>query len=385
MPNLGVWFNMYNGKARAEKRRPAFGFGEKLRVRDLGDTAAGLSTPALPDEILTPGEGQVRALFVTGGNPLAAWPNHDKVRRALESLDLLVVIDPQLSATAELADYVIGPKIGFELPAVNFAGEGITVYGLSLGLPLPFAQYQPALIEAPEGELVEDWRFYYEVARKMNLPLQFFNYQFDMEQPPTTDELITTFVQRSHIPLETIKQFPDGNVFNERSAAATAKDEDWPCRLDIGNETMMAELNQAADALTATANNLNKSTADSTNSLDMLLISSRLHGVYNSVAHELPALKRKVPYNPVFINPEDAQQLNLSDGDDVQISNQTATVSGHVAVSKDIRRGVIASAHGFKNDEKNINTGTLIDDKENHDVYSGLPIMSGIAVRVSAA
>ena len=99
VPNLGVLFRMYSGHARAEKPRPGFGFGEKLRVRGFADTAAGLPSAALADEILTPGEGQVRALFVVGGNPLTAFPNREKVQRALESLELLVVIDPQVSAT----------------------------------------------------------------------------------------------------------------------------------------------------------------------------------------------------------------------------------------------------------------------------------------------
>jgi anaerobic selenocysteine-containing dehydrogenase len=93
----------------------------------LTDTAAGLPTAALADEILTPGEGQVRALFVIGGNPMVSWPNHAKTRRALESLELLVVVDPMRSATAELADYIIGPRLGFESPALTFGNEGITV------------------------------------------------------------------------------------------------------------------------------------------------------------------------------------------------------------------------------------------------------------------
>ena len=152
--NLGVLFRMYSGHARAEKPRPGYGFGEQLRVRDLQDTAAGLPTAALPDEILTPGPGQVKALFVVGGNPLAAFPNRSKVEKALESLELLVVIDPHLSATAEHADYVFGPKFGFEIPAISFANEGMVTYGLSIGFQEPYAQYQPALIEPPEDSQV---------------------------------------------------------------------------------------------------------------------------------------------------------------------------------------------------------------------------------------
>jgi len=78
MPNQGVFFRQFSGVARADKPRSATDFGEALRVRGLTDTAAGLPTAALADEILTPGEGQVRALFVIGGNPLLSWPNQEK-------------------------------------------------------------------------------------------------------------------------------------------------------------------------------------------------------------------------------------------------------------------------------------------------------------------
>ncbi len=167
VPNLGVLFRMYSGNARAEKPRPGYGFGESLRVRELADTAAGLSTAALADEILTPGDGQVKALFVVGGNPLTAFPNRDKVEKALASLELLVVIDPQLSATAEMADYVFSPMFGFELPAISFANEGMVTYGLSIGYQEPYAQYQATLVDPPAGaDVIEDWRVFYEIARR---------------------------------------------------------------------------------------------------------------------------------------------------------------------------------------------------------------------------
>ena len=66
----------------------AWGFGEKLRVHGLTDTAAGMPTAALADEILQPGEGQVRALICIGGNPMAAWPDQRKTQKAMEASGL---------------------------------------------------------------------------------------------------------------------------------------------------------------------------------------------------------------------------------------------------------------------------------------------------------
>lgn len=387
VPNLGVLFRMYSGIARAEKPRPATGFGEQLRVRGFTDTAAGLPTPALADEILTPGEGQVRALFVVGGNPLAAFPNREKTRRALESLDLLVVIDPQLSATAEYADYVIGPRFGFELPAVSFANEGMVTYGLSIGYQEPWAMYQPALVEPPAGaDVIEDWRVFYELARRLDMPLGMRGYQWDMQTAPSTDDLIEAFLARSPVPFSEIRQHPGGQLFPERSAPAQARDADWPYRLNIGHPDMLAELDSMA---ASPATDETESIPDEAAALQLLLISRREHAVYNSVGHHLPALAARTPFNPVHLHPEDAGQLGVGDGDRVELRNNAGCVTGIVALDDTLRRGVVSVAHGFPGAARDgsdtfrgTSTAALVNDAEGYDAHSGLPRMSAVPVEV---
>jgi len=383
--NLGVLFRMFSGNARAEKPRSGFGFGEKLRVRNLRDTAAGLPTAALADEILTPGPGQVKALFVVGGNPVTAFPNREKVQRAFESLELLVVIDPQMSATAQLADYVFGPKFGFETPAISFANEGMVTYGLSIGFQEPYAQYQPALIDvAKNSQLIEDWRVFYEIARRMEMPLSYRGTPYDMQTAPTTDELIAEFVRRSPVPLDEIKAYPAGHIFEHRSAPAVPKEPDWPHRLQIGDADMMAELARLA------AERGGEVEAESKHAIDLLLVSRRQHEVYNSVGHSLPALKKKRPYNPVFMHPSDADRLNIDHGDSVEIRSQKGSAVGIVHLADDIRPGVVSVSHGFPNTSKTAqqsmfrgtSVSTLIDDECHYDLFSGMPRMSAIPVSV---
>src|SRR5690606_26283943 len=59
-------------KAQAHGPVEAFGYRPHLRFRGFTDTLGGLPVSAMAEEILTPGEGQVRALFVVGGNPATA-------------------------------------------------------------------------------------------------------------------------------------------------------------------------------------------------------------------------------------------------------------------------------------------------------------------------
>ncbi|MGZ4757514.1 MAG: molybdopterin-dependent oxidoreductase, partial [Acidimicrobiales bacterium] len=63
---------------------------------------------ALADEIEA---GHVRALVVTGGNPIAAIPEPDRMRAALASLDVLAVVDVMDNELTELATHVL-PSTG---------------------------------------------------------------------------------------------------------------------------------------------------------------------------------------------------------------------------------------------------------------------------------
>ncbi|HZO08953.1 MAG TPA: molybdopterin-dependent oxidoreductase, partial [Myxococcota bacterium] len=119
IPNPGALLPTARAKAQPIPPTLGWGFGEKLRVRGFTNTAAGLPTAALADEILLPGDGQVRALFCLGGNPMAAWPDQIKTHAAMQALELLVTFDIKMSATAKLAHYVIAPKLSLEVPGLS--------------------------------------------------------------------------------------------------------------------------------------------------------------------------------------------------------------------------------------------------------------------------
>ena len=105
------------GATRTPKAQPSppqegYGFGERLQARGLMQSAAGLPTPALPDEMLLEGPGPGPCAHELRRQPGHAWPDQHKTIRALQSLELLVQIDPWMSQTARLAHYVIAPKMG---------------------------------------------------------------------------------------------------------------------------------------------------------------------------------------------------------------------------------------------------------------------------------
>ncbi|HWM05414.1 MAG TPA: molybdopterin-dependent oxidoreductase, partial [Actinophytocola sp.] len=100
------------GQANARPgRRRGFTTGRwRSRVRDLPEVIGELPVATLADEILTPGEGQVRAFITVCGNPCLSTPNAGRLTEALAQLDFMVSLDVYLNETSRHADVILpGP------------------------------------------------------------------------------------------------------------------------------------------------------------------------------------------------------------------------------------------------------------------------------------
>ncbi len=385
--------------ARAQAFPPyrAWGFGQKLRVRGLEKTIAGLPTGALAEEILTPGEGQIRALFCIGGSPMMAWPDQRKTRRAMEDLELLVLTDVEYSPTARLADYVVATKMTFETPGMTQLSESIKYFHAGYGFSQPYAQYTPALIDPPAGsDLVEDWQLYYRLGRHLGLPLRWTRVfgvptgyleapvevvPLDMEHEPTTDELFEMMTAGSHVPLAEVKRHPHGHVFEELlDQRVGPADADCDARLDVGNPDLLSGLAPVAAAAAVAP----------TAGLPFLLVPRRENRVINSTGRTIPGLMRGRTWNPAFLHPSDLAALGLAPGDLAEIRSQHDAVVGVVEADADLRPGVVSMSHGFganpgdPEDPRTdgASTNRLLRTDVGHDPLTGMPRMGALPVAV---
>ena len=377
---------------------PAWGFGEKLRVNGLTNTAAGMPAPALPDEILTPGEGQVKALFVVGGNPMLAFPDQHKVQRALQSLDLLVTVDPAMSATARLGHYVIAPTLPLEVPTVSSFFEWSGNAGLIWGYDIPYSQYSPALLPKPPGsDLLDEWDFFFRLARQMGRQLSFkpltythpdeaaaHAYPMDMQCDYRNEDILAMCYEDSPVPLsEVIAKGREGHVFDVPKKTVQPKPADWKGRFDIGNGIMLDEL---ADVAATSA-------YSGSTEFPLLLLSRRLREHYNTRWHELDALKKKHPSNPAFMHPADMVRLGLRAGDVAEITSDTGTIYGLVAEAPELREGCVSMAHGWGVNPNEAEdpvrhggcTSRLSSTDRDCDPYTWMARQSAIPVRIAKA
>jgi len=230
VPNPGALLPRAMPKAQAAPPRAGWGRGESLRSRDLGNSAAGLPTAALSDEILYDGDGRIRVLICLGSNPVAAWPDQLKTVRAMENLDLLVTLDMKMSATSKFADYVIAPKLALEVPGVSLSSEAIEQTYVGHGYPEPYAQYTPAIVDPPEGsDVLEEWEFFYGLCQRMGLQLKCYPIrpetgvlrgrrevvEFDMQQKPSSEWVLEGLMNGSRIPFDEIRRHRHGKIYDD--------------------------------------------------------------------------------------------------------------------------------------------------------------------------
>ncbi|HET9770176.1 MAG TPA: molybdopterin-dependent oxidoreductase [Acidimicrobiia bacterium] len=379
-------------KAQATGPFPTFGYGEELRVRGLTQTAAGMPSGALADEILMPGDGQVRSLLSLGANPATSLPDERKTVEALRSLDLLVQTDVQMTATARLAHYVLPVVLPYEMPGTTAFSDFMCLFANGWGLPRAFAQYTPALVEPPAGsEVTELWRVLYRLAQQMDLKIQLFPgvgelmpggepTLLDMTADPGNEELFDIIHAGSRIPLDVVRREPAGKLYPDPPVVVADKDPGWEGRLDVGNPTMMADLTAEAARI---------DDPDS-GAFPFRLTTRRMMHVYNTPTFALPPNRPR--HNPAFLHSRDLVRIGAQPGDLVEIRSAQASIVAVAGRDDSLREGTVSISHGFGDGPDpdgdvrsgGSNPGRLLATDDVYDAYSGQPRMSSIPVGVTA-
>ena len=367
-----------------------------MRAGGLFENASGLPTAALSDEILQEGEGRIRALFCLGGNPVLAWPDQLRTEAALCKLDLLVVFDYHMSATARFAHYVVPPPLSLELPATSQRVESLKYSGVSRGYPFPWAQYTPAVAQAPAGaDLLDDGTFFFLLAQQMGLQLEWINPRgqgpnaegasaaipLDMTSVPTAERLVELSCHGSRVPLEEVRQHPHGHIF-DLAVPVEPRDPACTARLELGAERMLDELS----ALRAEA-----ASPVPDSDYPMQLLCRRANNFMNSVGQAMPLLAGGHTLPSAALHSDDLHGLGLSEGDPVRISSRHGYMRAQACSDDSLRRGTVSVLHGFGGPatlehldpvqaETSVNRIVGLDER---DPISGIPRMTGLPVRVS--
>jgi anaerobic selenocysteine-containing dehydrogenase len=370
---------------RAQVRSPtrAWERGPRSRVGAFHGFWGEMMSNTLADEILLPGPDQVRSLFVNGGNPLAAFPDQRKVAEAFRQLELLVTIDPVMSATAQLSHYVIPPKVLYEREDISLPFE-------TLIYPQPFAQHSPAIVPPPPGsDVVDDWFVFWALAQRLGLTLTVNGEALNMAQPPSNRELLEVLTRHSQVPLEDVIAQPGGKVF-ELPPLAVAPADDKAGHFEVAPADVQAEMQALLNEPTQ-----HGAYVEAGQTYTHRLAVRRLREVVNSVLHDAPAIRKRSPANAAQLHPDDLASLSLTEGDEVLILSSHGQVTAMVKADDTLKPGVVTLAHCWGGlpgldeaatpaDDKHpgSNVNLLISSVQHIEPINAMARMTGIPVNI---
>jgi anaerobic selenocysteine-containing dehydrogenase len=354
----------------------------KGRIGGHGTLIGEMMTGRMADEILTPGPGQIRSFVSHGSNLINTVPDRRKMARALDSLDLLVSIEPYMNETARLSHYIIPTKLHYER-----ADLSVYVHEQAL-MQRPFARYAHPVVPPPSGaEVIDDWYFFWSICKRMGLPFMVDGHAFDMDVPPVTDDILRIVARHVPVPFEELKVAEMGLIFDALPQYVEAADP-----MCAGRFVTMPQ--DVADELAAIAGEPFEPGISISNGQRFThrLTSRRIREVHNSTGRTIPAIRQRMPFNPAYVHPEELAALGLRSGDRVTISSDTGSIPAIVEADPTMRRGVISMCHGFGGapgtrnyDRDGSSTGELISTDTNLEAINAMPRMSGIPVNIDRA
>jgi anaerobic selenocysteine-containing dehydrogenase len=377
LPNPGVL--VAKPASRAEAISPARTFEKQPRsrvrgaVRLMGESA----TPTLAEEILTPGEGRIRALLISGANPAGSIPDSHKVVEAFRALDLLVVVEPFESETAFLADYVLPPKMLYEHADLTF--------GLELtNLEFPYAAYTPPLVEPPaDSELADEGYIAWSIAKRLGIQMTYYGVPLDMETPPSDDTFLSLLASRGNVPYEELKRLNGRGRFFEVPDVRVLPPSGAGGRFEV----MPGDV---AEEIRAFARTPGVAGSVAAGDYPLRLIPRRIRETTNTSCRHFPSARKRVPYNPLAAHPADLARIGLSDGAECWLVSEHGRVPAIAKADDTLKPGVVSMTHGFgwvageEFDYRELGSSTslLISLDKDCEPLQAMPLMSGVPVRI---
>jgi molybdopterin-containing oxidoreductase family molybdopterin binding subunit len=271
----------------------------------------------------------IKAIFFAGRNYINQLPNMNRIiDELLPGLELIVVCDLFMTETAKYADYV--------LPVASFLECVDLVPGGSAWVP--YLQLQQKVIE-PLHECKSDFEIAAELGRRMGA-----GQYFDKAEEQYIEELLAS----GHPSMEgvTLHRLKEGPVEAE-SAERPPEFRTSTGRIEFYTE----RLRQYGQELPAYIEPVESARQEKAKKYPLSLISPHSRYRLHSSMVNVPHLSRHDPGPFLEINPQDAEQRGIGDGDVVRVFNDRGRVKLKVRLAEGIKPGVVAITEGWWTDQ----------------------------------
>ena len=286
-----------------------------------GGPNAGIPLLSLYDAVSKGEPFPIKALWGAGHNFMTSMPNTNKIlREVLPNLELIVVCDLFMTATARYADYV--------LPVTSFYEyTDISMFGFIL-------QLQQKAIE-PLYEARSDFQIAADLGRRMG-----FGQYFNKTEEQYIEEILAALQPETEgITLETLKQGP---------AMIKLPDPPWRLNTPTGRvEFYVEKLKEFGQELPIYLEPSESVRSENAKVHPLVLLSTHPANRVHSSMAMIPSLQKMDPAPTLEINPVDAQSRSIGHGDVVRVFNNRGQLKVHANLTQSIKSGVVNITEGW--------------------------------------
>ncbi len=401
----GVMFALPAAGGPSTEGTPGIGHGvsipgrRRTRVRGLPSVLGEFPVSTLAEEIDTPDPesgAHIRAMFVIGGNPIVSTPDSLRLRTAFESLDLMVSIDPYLTATNSLADVILPVSSPLTRSHYDVVFNNLAVRNQ--------ARYSPAVFPVPQGHMDEAdvLLTLAGIAIGINTGDEISaNSMDDILAATVAQQAVTDSASSLHglsvdavlelvAPLRGVERVLDIRLRSSPAGLTLQEIIEAPHGIDLGPltprlpevlRTPSGRIEFAPPALVetlASAASVLKAATLEAEAGSYLLVGRRQLRSNNSWMKDIGNLQRGSNMPTAQMHPLDAADLGRVDGEMVCVTSDSGSLTIALAISDTVSRGCICIPHGWAD----FNVNVLVS-ADYVDPLGGTAVLNGLPVTVS--
>jgi len=349
------------------------------RVSGKPEFGGELPMAVMAEEIETPGDGQIRALITSAGNPVLSAPGGPRLEQAFGKLDFMVSIDPYLNETTRLAHVILPPVSVLERSHYDVALNAFAVRNV--------AKYSPPLFRSVDGQ--QDWQICIELWRRMRLGKlagKLAGAVFGKLSPETLLDVALRAgpygVGRGGLTLAKLRAHPHGIDLGPLEPRLPGRLGTKDKKVHLAPKEYLADLSRLARVQPAEG---------------LVMIGRRHLRSNNSWLHNSERLVKGPPRCTLLIHPDDASKRGLGDGALARMSTKRGSIELPVEVTDAMMPGVVSVPHGWGHDRQGVKLRVAstpahagvsvndINDPDLVDALSGTSALTGQPVEVVAA
>ncbi|MEM6769642.1 MAG: molybdopterin oxidoreductase family protein, partial [Bacteroidota bacterium] len=369
---------------RGRKQRRAYGRW-KSRVRGLPESEGELPAAVMAEEMLTPGNGQIRAMITHAGNPVISTPNGRQLDEAFAGLDFMVCIDIFLNETTRHADLILPPPSHLEVDHYDLVFNHLATANV--------AKYSPQLF-SPEPRQWYDWQIAKALVAKL-APLSGYKaprrHRWGTPRRLLNLGLLTGPYGKlsswkrlfSGLSLRKLERAKHGILLGPLEPKLLTELRTPDGMINLVPEFVSTALVPIREAL-ATPPKLEPGTFS--------LIGRRHLRSNNSWMHNSPGLAKGKNRCTVMMHPEDAANLGVVEGQEVTVTSRTGSIVIYAELTDTMMPGVVSIPHGFGHHRQGVrlrvaqaHAGVSVNDITDDllvDAVTGNAAFSGQRVKV---